>query len=435
MSAHQSEWFRPRVTRPAGERRFRLLAVGAAILFLAYLAATLAGAPRQASSLIFSVAVFPVPFLGWWAYMRAPANLRRTWLFGAWAATLWLAGSLVWYAFFLADGSVVPTPPGVWDFFFAGAQLCLIMAVVVSMRSFALARIAAADTAVIASAGIALGAAFISRGLEGQVSAATITTLNRPLLGIVTLMLIAAAALASWDGIPSSLVLLGLGEVGLIVGDLVYSYAAVQGHYDNDRWANLGWSAGAAGAMLAASTIILGIDRPLRLPVRHRVPGHPVGSRAALLVNLIAIMLTLGVATYGLMGDRRDVALIGIVASLVIAIAMVARARDSLRTAEQRGRTARRCRPRIRASPRRTPRRERAAPEGERGPARHAACGRTGVQPHRREDARTAQGGCRAGRRRSRGARRRDPSTDGSRSRCRVLAELRRPSRYGNIRS
>ena len=86
--------------------------------------------------------------------------------------------------------------------------------------------------------------------------------------------------------------------------------------------------------MLAASTIILGIDRPLRLPVRHRVPGHPVGSRAALLVNLIAIMVTLGVATYGLIGDRRNLALIGIVASLLIAIAMVARARDSLRTAE-----------------------------------------------------------------------------------------------------
>jgi hypothetical protein len=334
MSAHQSDWFRPRMTRPSGERKFRLLAFGAAILLLAYLAATLAGAPRQTSSLIFSVAVLPVPFLAWWAYMRAPANLRRTWLFGAWAATLWLGGSLVWYVFFLTDGSVVPTPPGVWDFFFAGAQLCLIMAVVVSMRSFALARIAAADTAVIASAGIALGAAFISRGLESHVSAATVTTLNRPLLGIVTLMLIAAAALGSWDGIPSSLVLFGVGEVGLIVGDLVYSYAAVQGNYDNDRWANLGWSAGAAGAILAACTIILGIDRPLRLPVRHRVPGHPVGSRAALLVNLIAITLTLGVTTYGLIGNRRDVALIGIVTSLVIAFAMVARARDSLRTAE-----------------------------------------------------------------------------------------------------
>jgi hypothetical protein len=86
--------------------------------------------------------------------------------------------------------------------------------------------------------------------------------------------------------------------------------------------------------MLAGSTIILNIDRPLRLPVRHRVPGHPVGSRAALLISLIAIVLTLGVATYGLIGDRRNVALAGIVASLLIAVAMVARARDSLRTAE-----------------------------------------------------------------------------------------------------
>jgi hypothetical protein len=334
MSAFQSEWFRPREARPSGERRFRLLAVGAAILFLGYLAATLAGAPREASSLIFSIAVLPVPFVGWWAYMRAPANLRRTWLLGACAATLWLAGSLVWYAFFLADGSVVPTPPGLWDIFFAGAQLCLIAAVIVSMRSFALARIAAADSVVIASAGIALGAAFIGRGLETQVSPSTLTTLNRPLLGIVTLMLIAAAALGSWDGIPSSLVLFGLGEIGLIVGDLVYSYAAVQGNYDNDRWANLGWSAGAGLAMLAASTVILGIDRPLRLPIRHRVPGHPIGSRVALLVSLIAIMVTLGVATYGLMGDRRNVTLVGIVASLLIAIAIVARARDSLQTAE-----------------------------------------------------------------------------------------------------
>jgi uncharacterized membrane protein YraQ (UPF0718 family) len=109
----------------------------------------------------------------------------------------------------------------------------------------------------------------------------------------------------------------------------------VQGNYDNDRWANLGWSAGAGLSILAASTIILGIDRSLRLPARHRVPGHPIGSRVALLVSLVAITLTLGVATYGLLGDRRNVALAGIVASLLIAIAMVARARDSLRTAER----------------------------------------------------------------------------------------------------
>ncbi len=86
--------------------------------------------------------------------------------------------------------------------------------------------------------------------------------------------------------------------------------------------------------MLAAATIILGIDRPLQLPARHRVPGHPVGSRAALLVTLVAIVMTLGVATYALLSDRRNVALIAVAASVAIAVAMATRARDTLRTAE-----------------------------------------------------------------------------------------------------
>jgi hypothetical protein len=291
--------------------------------------------PRATSSLIFSVVVFPVPFLAWWAYARSPRELRSMWLLGAWAATTWFVGSLVWYGFFLANGSVVPTPPGWWDVFFAGAQLLLIAAVATAMRSFALMRIAALDACVITSAGIALGAAFVGRGLENNVSVVTLVPLNRPILGIVTLMLIAAAALGSWDGLPRSLALFGLGEVGLIIGSLVYSYAAVQGHFTDDRWANLGWTAGAELSMLAAATIILGIDRPLQLPARHRVPGHPIGSRAALLVTLVAIVSTLGVAMYALLSDRRNVALIAVGASVAIAFAMATRARDTLRTAER----------------------------------------------------------------------------------------------------
>jgi hypothetical protein len=335
LGVQESEWLRPETARPDGERKFHLLAFTALGLFLAYLLATLAGAPRQTSSLVFNVAVLPVPFVAWWTYTRAPANLRRMWLLCAWAATLWLVGSLVWYGFFIANGSVVPKPPGWWDIAFAGAQLLLICAIVAAMRSFPLVRLAALDACVITSAGVALGAAFIGRGLEKDVSLNALIPLNRPLLGIVTLMLVAAAALGSWDGIPRSLLLLGLGQVGLTIGNLAYSYEAFQGDYVNDRWANLGWAAGAELSILAASTILLGIDRPLRLPVRHRIPGHPLGSRATLLVTLLAIALTLGVATYGLVGDRRGVALVGIATSVAIAIAMVCRARDSLRTAEQ----------------------------------------------------------------------------------------------------
>jgi hypothetical protein len=335
VGVHESEWLRPGTARPDGERKFRLLSATALVFFLGYLAATLAGAPRQTSSLVFNVAVLPVPFVAWCTYARAPAALRPMWLLCAWAATLWLTGSLVWYGFFLANGSVVPKPPGWWDIAFAGAQLLLIGAIVAAIRSFALVRLAALDACVIGSAGIALGAAFVGQGLEKDISLTSVIPLNRPLLGIVTLMLVAAAALGSWDGIPRSLLLLGLGEVGLTIGNLLYSYEAFQGNYVNDRWANLGWAAGAELCVLAASAVLLGIDRPFRLPARHRVPGHPLGSRATLLVTLLAIALTLGVATYGLMGDRRNVALIGIATSVAIAIAMVCRARDSLRTAER----------------------------------------------------------------------------------------------------
>jgi len=335
MGVFESEWLRPAPTRPAGERRFQLLAVAALILFTAYLGATLAGAPRETSSLVFSVVVFPVPFVVWWAYARAPENLRLTVLLCAWAATLWLIGSLVWYGFLVAGGSEVPPSPGVWDVFFVGARFLLIAAVVAAMRSLVSVRIALLDACVIVAAGIALSAAFIGRGLEENTSAATLITLNRPVLGIATLMLIGSAALASWEGMPRSIALLGLGEIGLAVGSLIYSYAAVQGEFVDDRWANLAWASGAGFTMLAASVLILRIDRPVRFPGQQGVPGHPAGSRAALLVTPIAMTLTLGVATYGLVTDRRTVAMVGLTASVLIAIAMALRARDSIGTAER----------------------------------------------------------------------------------------------------
>ena len=53
-----------------------------------------------------------------------------------------------------------------------------------------------------------------------------------------------------------------------------------------------------------------------------------------LLVNLGTIALTLGVAAYGATTDLHAVALVGVLASITIAVAMVTRARRSLRTAE-----------------------------------------------------------------------------------------------------
>jgi hypothetical protein len=158
VGVEESEWLRP---ASGGERTFYLLGVATLALFLAYLLATLAGAPRQTLSLVFNLAVLPLPFIAWWTYARAPAALRPLWLLCAWAATLWLLGSLVWYGFFLANNSIVPKPTGWWDIAFAAAQLLLIAAILTAIRSFALVRLAALDACVISAAGIALGVAFI----------------------------------------------------------------------------------------------------------------------------------------------------------------------------------------------------------------------------------------------------------------------------------
>jgi hypothetical protein len=314
--------------------KFRLLAFAVGAAYAAYFVATVSGAPEELLSPLFSVFMVPVPFAVWWAYARAPADLRRLLLLLSWAATSWLVGSAVWYGYYFAAGSEVPEPPGTWDAFFLVARILVVMAIVDAMRTLISFRIAALDAVVICAATLALGAAFVSRGLEDGVSAASVFTLNRPVLGIVTLMLIVSAALGSWRGLPLSIVLLGAGEVALTVGSLVYSFQAIQGAYVDSRWADLGWAGGAALSILAASVIITGVDRPIRVAAGIRIPRHAGGSRSVLLVSLGALFATVGVACYGLLAEKRSLILTGLFASVSIGIAMALRARDAIRTAE-----------------------------------------------------------------------------------------------------
>src|SRR3954449_13162165 len=143
MSVYGYEWLQRGTPRPVGERRFQLFALAAAVLFTAYLAATVAGAPRDILSLVYAVAVLPVPLVGWWAYRYAREDLRVTFLLCAWAATLLLVGSLIWYGFFLAEASQVPPSPGVWEICFVAARLLLIAAVLSAIRSVVCLRLAA----------------------------------------------------------------------------------------------------------------------------------------------------------------------------------------------------------------------------------------------------------------------------------------------------
>ena len=335
MSVVEQEWLGVTELRSRREKRFRAFAMLALIVLVSVVAATIGGAGQSLLSTAFTAVMAPVPFAVWWAYARAPRELRLPVRLLAWAATLWLCGSLVWEGFYLADGHLVPQPPGAWDGFFVLAQLLVIAALVIALRLFISMRMAASDAVVVVVAGIVLAAPFVRHGLSHGVTAASLFTLNRPILSIVILMVVLSAALGSAEGLPRSLAMLGLAEVGLTAGTLVYAYAAVQETYRSVRWADLGWEAGALMAMLAASVLVLGIDRPVRFASRGRIPEHPAGSTVVLLVYLLAFALGLGIAWYGVLSDSRSLELVGLSGSVAIGVAMAARARAAIRTAEE----------------------------------------------------------------------------------------------------
>ena len=320
--------------RPNAEARLRLLAFLIGLVYAAHFTGAVLGAPRTLVSLAFVLFVLPVPFLGWWAYTRAAANLKRPFLFLALAASLWLSGTLVWYGYYFAGGRVIPEPPGPWDAFFVPALLLVIAAIVVALRSLISFRLAALDACVLIAAGVTMAAPFVRHSIERGVSAESLFTLNRPLLSIVTLMLLVSAVLGSWEGLPRSIALVGLGEIPLTIGNLIYGYAAVQGMYTQNKWANLGWALGGAIFTLGALVVILGLDRPVRIPVKRRIPDHPAGSRPVLLLSLAALGLTLTVAAYGLIIEARGLALVGLIAGVSIGAAMALRARAAIRSAE-----------------------------------------------------------------------------------------------------
>ena len=314
-------------------RKFRALAVLLGVAFTAYFVATVAGTASDLLSPIYYVFMAPVPVVVWWAYARAPAELRRLVFTLGWAATFWLVGSVVWYGYYVAGGNTVPSPPGTWDVFFVIARVLVIVAILDTMRSVISFRIAALDAAVISAAAFALGTAFVWRGMAHGATTASLVTLNRPLLGIVTLALIASAAVGSAAGLRKSLALMALGEVAITIGSLVYSFEAIDGAYVDDRWANLGWAGGAALSTLAAFVLILGVDRPLAF-VRRRIPDHVPAARSIVLLALAGFVLCIAVSTYGAVEQSGLLIATGLISSAVIGVAMALRARDSIRTAE-----------------------------------------------------------------------------------------------------
>lgn len=323
-----------RPTLGGEERRFLVLSAFAAWFVLAYSVATVAGAPGSVLSTSFTMTVPLVAPLAWWAFAKAGPELRVLCGFLAPAATLWLLGSLVWFYYFVEAGNKVPPPAGPWEVAFVAAYALAAAGLYAGMRRAISLRRAALDASVVSAAGIALGAALAGRELESGVTAQALVTFVRPLFGVLVLALLASAALGRWQGLPLSVVLVGVGQAFLTIGGVVYSYDAVHRQDVDLRWAQLGLLPGAVVSMLAAAVIILGIDRPVRLARPGEIPGHRAGARVVLYVGVCGLAVTVAVAFYGQLTEREAVLFAGLATSAWIGVALALRASGSIRDLE-----------------------------------------------------------------------------------------------------
>jgi hypothetical protein len=306
----------------------------AACFALAYAAATAAGVPRAVLSAVFTVTIAILPLVGWWAFVRAPRDLRLWAGLVAGAATLWLLGSLAWYVEFVKAGNMVPAVDGMWEVAFAAAYALAAAGLYTVLRGAISLRHAALDASIVVAAGSALGAAVAGHGLRSGLDTKLLVAVARPLFGVVMLALVISAALGKWDGLPLSIVLIGLGQIFLTVGGIVYGFETIQRVGGDFRWSPVALLPGALASLLAATVIILRIDRPIHLARPEEIPGHRVGATALLYGGVCCLTVAVGVGAWGEAAGRDSVLIVGLAASAWIGTALAFRASGSIRDLE-----------------------------------------------------------------------------------------------------
>jgi hypothetical protein len=318
---------------PSG--RLNRLTVASAVVAGGYTTAVVAGAPSPILSLVFTVVVLALPPIAWLAFAHSSGRLRAFCGLLAAAASMWVVGSTLWYVEFVRRGQEVPDPPGHWTAFYFIAYGLAIAGAYVGLRPAIVLRRAALDLSVVVATTVALGAVVVALYVDVTVSVFdAVVVAGLPLLGLVVLTLVASAALAQWDGLPMSVVLFASGQVFLTIGSLVFSYAAAQNEYVDDRWAGMLWFVGVVISILAAVVILLGLDRPVRArPIQ--IPEHPMGGRSMVVAATCGLLVVVAVVAFAIVRDNVGVLIVGLAAGTWIGTALAIRASLAAREVER----------------------------------------------------------------------------------------------------
>ena len=332
VGAHQ-EQARFRIT-PTAPQGFPILVGIGATFIVGYAGATLAGAPSPLLSDVFNVPMGLVLLAAWWAFLRAPPEIRQLWRLLSFSATCWAIGTIGWTIQFESNGEHVLQPPTIWDVPFVCSLTLALIAIVVAIRGAVHLRHAVLDAVVVTVAGLAVGTAFIEQALGRQPSLRALATLNRPIFGVITLVLIASAAAGSSEGIRRSTALLGLGQVFFVAGHLVYAAESLGGGPFHDRWPDVAWATGGVVSLLAAASVIRRNDPLVRFGPAISDSAHPRGSGIGIAVAFAGLLTSIAVALWGTVADQHVSAIVGVVAALVCATGLALRARSAFRAAD-----------------------------------------------------------------------------------------------------
>jgi hypothetical protein len=214
---------------------------------------------------VFTFTIVLVPSAAWWAFAKAPPDIKMLTGFLASASTLWLAGSLDWYYHFAAAGGTVPQPAGTWVALFLCAYVLAGVGTYRTLRRAISLHRAALSGSIVGAAGIAFGAAVAGHGFEQGLNGQSAVAVLQALGGVAVLTLLASAALASRTTLPLSVLLFGLGQVLITTGFVIYSYDAVGPPPLDVRWPQVAWLGAVVVSILTAAVVGLGVDRPIRL--------------------------------------------------------------------------------------------------------------------------------------------------------------------------
>jgi len=130
-------------------------------------------------------------------------------------------------------------------------------------------------------------------------------------------------------------VLLGIGQIFLTIGHLIYSYQALGGGTLDDRWCDVSWAAGAVVSVIGGLCVIVRSDPLVAFGAPIVDSAHPRGARTALFVGVAMTGTSMVVALIGAARGRPLTSSVGAVAAVIAVAVLAIRGRSAIRAADE----------------------------------------------------------------------------------------------------